>query len=237
MVTRSGFDAVDGRLDLYVDFLRGSRFACAQCGREGCAVHDTKEDTWRHLDFFQHRTLLHARQVSRLNEALLVAYSAMSGGNLQAVDRPPAPRSRRPKTPRFNRSTIRLSRRALARRAARRASIDRSRTWAGGTVSARATTVRSLSAQLRGTENKDRTHDGYWQGKCRIFRHHAGEERAQRRHQDRAETEAGMPHGWRRLRSAAARALLAVARGQARWRIVGLKSVSSCETSRPATIA
>ena len=61
MVTRSGFDAVDGRLDLYVDFPRGSRFACAQCGREGCAVHDTKRDTWRHLDFFQHRTLLHAR--------------------------------------------------------------------------------------------------------------------------------------------------------------------------------
>ena len=60
-VTRSEFDAVDGRLDLYVDFPRGSWFACAQCGREGCAVHDTKEETWRHLDFFQHRTLLHAR--------------------------------------------------------------------------------------------------------------------------------------------------------------------------------
>ena len=56
-----GAHAVDGRLDLYVDFPRGSRFACAQCGREGCAVHDTKEETWRHLDFFQHRTLLHAR--------------------------------------------------------------------------------------------------------------------------------------------------------------------------------
>ena len=61
MVTRIAFDAVDGRLDLFVDFPRGSRFACAQCGREGCAVHDTKEETWRHLDFFQHRTLLHAR--------------------------------------------------------------------------------------------------------------------------------------------------------------------------------
>ena len=60
MVTRSAFDAVDGRLDLYVDFPRGSRFACAQCGRGGCAVHDTKDETWRHLDFFQHRTLLHA---------------------------------------------------------------------------------------------------------------------------------------------------------------------------------
>jgi zinc-finger of transposase IS204/IS1001/IS1096/IS1165 len=61
MVTRSELDAVDGRLDLYVDFPRGSRFACAQCGREACAVHDTKDGTWRHLDFFQHRTLLHAR--------------------------------------------------------------------------------------------------------------------------------------------------------------------------------
>src|SRR5271166_2758577 len=61
MVTRSEFDAVDGRLDLCVDFPRGSRFACAQCGRDGCAVHDTKEETWRHLDFFQHLTLLHAR--------------------------------------------------------------------------------------------------------------------------------------------------------------------------------
>ena len=60
-VTRSEFDAEDGRLDLDLDFPRGSRFACAQCGREGCAVHDTKDETWRHLDFFQHRTLLRAR--------------------------------------------------------------------------------------------------------------------------------------------------------------------------------
>ncbi len=61
VVRRSAFDVGDGRLDLYVDFARGSRFACAQCGHEGCAVHDTKDETWRHLDFFQHRTLLHAR--------------------------------------------------------------------------------------------------------------------------------------------------------------------------------
>ena len=60
-VTRSEFAVEDGRLDLYVDFPRGSRFACAECGREGCAVHDTKDETWRHLDFFQHGTLLHAR--------------------------------------------------------------------------------------------------------------------------------------------------------------------------------
>jgi transposase len=60
-VMRVEFDAADGRLDLYVDFPRGSRFACPECGRAGCAVHDTKDEMWRHLDFFQHRTHLHAR--------------------------------------------------------------------------------------------------------------------------------------------------------------------------------
>src|SRR5208282_3336439 len=35
MVTRSEFAVEDGRLDLYVDFRRGSRFACAECGGEG----------------------------------------------------------------------------------------------------------------------------------------------------------------------------------------------------------
>jgi transposase len=60
-VTRSVFDVEAGRLDLHVDFPRGSRFACPACGREGCPVHDTSDDTWRHLDFFQHRTELHAR--------------------------------------------------------------------------------------------------------------------------------------------------------------------------------
>jgi transposase len=60
-VTGAAFDAEGGQLDLDIDFPRGSRFACAECGREGCPVHDTKDETWRHLDFFQHRTLLHAR--------------------------------------------------------------------------------------------------------------------------------------------------------------------------------
>jgi len=58
---RVEFSVEDARLDLYVDFPSGSRFACAECGGEGCGVHDTKAETWRHLDFFQHRTFLHAR--------------------------------------------------------------------------------------------------------------------------------------------------------------------------------
>jgi transposase len=55
------FDAEQRRLDLRIDFPKGSRFACPECEREECAVHDTEEKTWRHLDFFQHRAYLTAR--------------------------------------------------------------------------------------------------------------------------------------------------------------------------------
>jgi transposase len=55
------FDAEQRRLDLRIDFPRGSRFTCPECGREGCEVHDTEEKTWRHLDFFQHQAYLTAR--------------------------------------------------------------------------------------------------------------------------------------------------------------------------------
>jgi len=55
------FDQAAKRLDLRIDFAKGARFACPECGREGCAVHDTEEKTWRHLDFFQHRAYLTAR--------------------------------------------------------------------------------------------------------------------------------------------------------------------------------
>ena len=55
------FDAERRRLDLRVDFAKGVRFACPECGREGCKVHDTEMQTWRHLNFFQHEAYLHAR--------------------------------------------------------------------------------------------------------------------------------------------------------------------------------
>ena len=55
------FDAGQRRLDLRVDFAKGSRFACPGCGRDGCEVHDSEEKTWRHLDFFQHQAYLTAR--------------------------------------------------------------------------------------------------------------------------------------------------------------------------------
>jgi transposase len=44
-------------------FERGARFGCPakDCAHGGWPVHDTVDKTWRHLDFFQHKALLHAR--------------------------------------------------------------------------------------------------------------------------------------------------------------------------------
>lgn len=55
------FDAVGKRLDLRIDFAKGSKFPCPECGQAGCPVHDTETQEWRHLDFFQHRAYLRAR--------------------------------------------------------------------------------------------------------------------------------------------------------------------------------
>ena len=57
------FDQQVGRLDLGLDFPRGARFGCPEqdCAERACAVHDTVDKTWRHLDFFEHQAFLHAR--------------------------------------------------------------------------------------------------------------------------------------------------------------------------------
>ena len=62
VVSKIEFSAEQRRLDLWVDFPAGSRFACPECGREGCGAYDSAERTWRHLNFFEHKTHLHARQ-------------------------------------------------------------------------------------------------------------------------------------------------------------------------------
>jgi len=49
-----------GHLLLRLDFPAGSRFPCPTCAKP-CAVHDTRVRRWRHLDFFQHETILEAR--------------------------------------------------------------------------------------------------------------------------------------------------------------------------------
>jgi transposase len=60
-VVEASFDGERRRLDLRLDFERGARFACPECERPGCEVHDTNEKSWRHLDFFQHQAYLSAR--------------------------------------------------------------------------------------------------------------------------------------------------------------------------------
>src|SRR5215470_12497935 len=55
------FDPDGRRLDINLDFERGARFACPQCGAADCPVHDTEAKEWRHLNFFQHEAYLHAR--------------------------------------------------------------------------------------------------------------------------------------------------------------------------------
>ena len=63
-VTRTEFDPERPQLDLYLDFGRGAQFPCPakDCAHRACPLHDTTEKTWRHLDFFQHKAFLHARQ-------------------------------------------------------------------------------------------------------------------------------------------------------------------------------
>jgi transposase len=61
-VTKAEFSQQAGKLELWLDFPAGSHFACPVCGKSGCGAYDTEPRTWRHLNFFQHETLLHARQ-------------------------------------------------------------------------------------------------------------------------------------------------------------------------------
>ena len=61
MVKACAFDAEARRLDIEIDFARGGRFPCPQCGTADCPVHDTAMQTWRHLDFFQYQAFLHSR--------------------------------------------------------------------------------------------------------------------------------------------------------------------------------
>jgi transposase len=55
------FSVEDRQLVLRMEFAEGSRFACPACQVAGCAVHDTKPQRWRHLDFFQHKAFIEAR--------------------------------------------------------------------------------------------------------------------------------------------------------------------------------
>ncbi len=59
-ITKDTFSVKEQRLDITIDFEAGSTFPCPECGAEGKA-YDTQQKTWRHLNFFQHETYIHAR--------------------------------------------------------------------------------------------------------------------------------------------------------------------------------
>ena len=54
------FSEKNKRLDIKIGFNRGATFACPVCGTAAPA-YDTKEKTWRHLNFFQYEAYLIAR--------------------------------------------------------------------------------------------------------------------------------------------------------------------------------
>jgi len=54
------FDSEASQIDIRVEFASGNWFACPACGAADQRVHDTRERSWQHLQFFQHRTDLHA---------------------------------------------------------------------------------------------------------------------------------------------------------------------------------
>ena len=47
------------RLDIYIDFKEGARFSYEE--EENLKPYDTKKKTWKHLNFFEYETYLHAR--------------------------------------------------------------------------------------------------------------------------------------------------------------------------------
>lgn len=60
-VVKVHFDNEAKELHLFVDFAKASRFHCPEC-QALCPVYDSEEDrAWRHLNFFEHQTFLHAR--------------------------------------------------------------------------------------------------------------------------------------------------------------------------------
>ena len=64
-VTDVSFSPESNRLDIKIDFQRGAKFSCPVCGAPAPA-YDTKEKSWRHLNFFQYEAYIHA-WVPRVN--------------------------------------------------------------------------------------------------------------------------------------------------------------------------
>jgi transposase len=64
-VTKVDFNAESKRLDVYIDFIKGSTFDYVDKNNNqtlsNLKAYDTKSKTWRHLNFFDYEYYLHAR--------------------------------------------------------------------------------------------------------------------------------------------------------------------------------
>jgi len=50
-VKNINLDTSKKRMDIYLDFIKGTKFPCPDCNKLS-DLHDTKQKVWRHLDFF-----------------------------------------------------------------------------------------------------------------------------------------------------------------------------------------
>ncbi len=60
-VASLAFNPEEKTLNIELDFRRGGTFPCPECSTAGCKAYDTEERQWRHLNFFEHQTILRAR--------------------------------------------------------------------------------------------------------------------------------------------------------------------------------
>lgn len=61
-VAKSSFEGEPKCLVLHLELAPGNRsLPCPKCAAQGCAIHDRRERRWRHLNFWQYQTVIHAR--------------------------------------------------------------------------------------------------------------------------------------------------------------------------------
>ena len=51
----------EGVVHIYLNFDRGSRFECSECGEKELPLHDRKPKRWKHISLFQYECYLHLR--------------------------------------------------------------------------------------------------------------------------------------------------------------------------------
>jgi len=59
-ISKIEFKEQEGRINVFIDFPKGSVFRCPKCGKE-VKAYDTTEKHWRHLNFFQYACYLVVR--------------------------------------------------------------------------------------------------------------------------------------------------------------------------------